>query len=174
MPATQAPGRPGGLGHQGATPAGCTVRSGVPLECLRLVRCPVALASAAAGSLRSRPYARGRWSAGLAGVTLVSRLGPGSAARRRGMTSQPASMGARAVGERPFPGRPEGTDTLPQIDHILVLMMENHTYDNWLGMLGRGPGQQPRGDGFTMAPDGQPTAANPTPDGKTQHAFHMP
>ena len=90
------------------------------------------------------------------------------------MTSQPASMGARAVGERPFPGRPEGTDTLPQIDHILVLMMENHTYDNWLGMLGRGPGQQPRGDGFTMAPDGQPTAANPTPDGKTQHAFHMP
>jgi len=61
------------------------------------------------------------------------------------MTSQAASMGARAVGERPFPDRPEGTDTLPQIDHILVLMMENHTYDNWLGMLGRGPGQQPRG-----------------------------
>ena len=46
------------------------------------------------------------------------------------MTSQAASMGARAVGERPFPDRPEGTDTLPQIDHILVLMMENHTYDN--------------------------------------------
>ena len=90
------------------------------------------------------------------------------------MTSQAASMGARAVGERPFPDRPEGTDTLPQIDHILVLMMENHTYDNWLGMLGRGPGQQPRGDGFTIGPDGQHTAANPTPDGKTQHAFHMP
>jgi len=90
------------------------------------------------------------------------------------MTSQPASMGARAVGERPFPGRPEGTDTLPQIDHILVLMMENHTYDNWLGMLGRGPGQHPRGDGFTIGPDGRPTAANPAPGGQLQHAFHMP
>ena len=66
------------------------------------------------------------------------------------------------MGERPFPGRPEGTDTLPQIDHILVLMMENHTYDNWLGMLGRGPGQHPRGDGFTIGPDGRPTAAATT------------
>lgn len=79
------------------------------------------------------------------------------------MTSQAASMGVRAVGERPFPDRPEDTNTLPQIDHILVLMMENHTYDNWVGMLGRGPGQQPRGDGFTIGPNGQPTAANPPP-----------
>jgi phospholipase C len=90
------------------------------------------------------------------------------------MTSQAANMGARAVGERPFPDLPEGTDTLPQIAHILVLMMENHTYDNWLGMLGRGPGQQPRGDGFTIGPNGQPTASNPTPDGQIQHAFPMP
>jgi len=53
-------------------------------------------------------------------------------------------------------------------------MMENHTYDNWLGMLGRGPGQHPRGDGFTIGPDGRPTAANPAPGGQLQHAFHMP
>ena len=78
------------------------------------------------------------------------------------------------MGERPFPGRPEGTDTLPQIDHILVLMMENHTYDNYLGMLGRGRGEQLRGDGFTLGSDGRPAAANPYPDGKVQHAFRMP
>jgi len=78
------------------------------------------------------------------------------------------------MGERPFPGRPEGTDTLPQIEHILVLMMENHTYDNYLGMLGRGRGEQLRGDGFTLGSDGRPTAANPYPDGKVQHAFRMP
>jgi phospholipase C len=90
------------------------------------------------------------------------------------MTSQAASTPGRAMGQRPFPDRPEGSDTLPQIDHILVLMMENHAYDNWLGMLGRGPGQRPRGDGFAIGPDGQPTAANPTPDGKVQHAFRMP
>jgi phospholipase C len=90
------------------------------------------------------------------------------------MASETAGTRARAVGERPFPDRPEGTDTLPQIDHILVLMMENHTYDYWLGMLGRGRGQRPRGDGFTIGPDGRPTAANPTADGRTQHAFPMP
>jgi phospholipase C len=35
-----------------------------------------------------------------------------------------------------------GTDSLPQIEHIVILMMENHSYDNYLGMLGG------RGDGF--------------------------
>jgi phospholipase C len=90
------------------------------------------------------------------------------------MTSEAASMPGRAVGERPFPDQPEGSDTLPQIDHILVLMMENHTYDNYLGMLGRGRREQPRGDGFTIGPDGRPTAANPNPGGEVQHAFHMP
>lgn len=63
---------------------------------------------------------------------------------------------------------------LPQIEHFLVLMMENHSYDNYLGMLGRGAGEQPRGDGFTIGPDGRPTAVNPTGTGAIQHAFHMP
>ena len=62
-------------------------------------------------------------------------------------------------GPRPQPARPPGTDLLPQIGHIVVLMMENHSYDNYLGML---PG---RGDGFPLGPDGQPDVANPGPDG---------
>jgi len=57
---------------------------------------------------------------------------------------------------------------------LLVLMLENHSYDNYLGMLGRSPGESPHGDGFVIGPDGRPTAANPTPDGKIQHAFRMP
>ena len=28
-----------------------------------------------------------------------------------------------------------GTDTIPQIEHIVILMMENHSYDNRFGML---------------------------------------
>jgi phospholipase C len=88
--------------------------------------------------------------------------------------SVPADSPGRKAGERPFPDRPEGTDTLPQIDHFLVLMLENHSYDNYLGMLGRSPGEQPRGDGFTIGADGRPTAANPAPGGATQHAFRMP
>ena len=90
------------------------------------------------------------------------------------MASETGSMGGRGAGERPFPGRPEGADTLPQIDHFLVVMMENHSYDNYLGMLGRGAGEQPRGDGFTTGPDGRPTAANPAHGGGIQHAFRMP
>ena len=41
-------------------------------------------------------------------------------------------------GDRPDPSRPAGTDMLPQIKHIVVLMMENHSFDNYLGTLGRG------------------------------------
>jgi phospholipase C len=80
----------------------------------------------------------------------------------------------RAPGSLPDPALPAGTDTLPGIDHIVVLMLENHSYDNLFGMLGRGPGETPRGDGFTLGGDGLPTAANPYGDGRIQRAFHMP
>ncbi|KIM73308.1 hypothetical protein PILCRDRAFT_730095 [Piloderma croceum F 1598] len=46
-------------------------------------------------------------------------------------------------------------------------MMENHSFDNMIGMLGRG-------DGFTLGPDGKPTAMNPYANGTIQHAFRMP
>ena len=36
-------------------------------------------------------------------------------------------------GDRPDRSRPAGTDMLPQIKHIVVLMMENHSFDNYLG-----------------------------------------
>jgi phospholipase C len=75
----------------------------------------------------------------------------------------------RPPGSRPRPDLPEGTDTLPQIEHIVVLMMENHSYDNRLGMLHR-----PGADGFRLGPHHRPLASNPYPDGRIQHAFHMP
>jgi phospholipase C len=77
--------------------------------------------------------------------------------------------GLRAPGSRPYPHLPAGTDTIPHIKHIVVLMMENHSYDNHLGMLRRAGA-----DGFTLGPGGKPTAANPYADGRIQHAFRMP
>jgi phospholipase C len=74
----------------------------------------------------------------------------------------------------PNPALAAVTDTMPQVEHVVVLMMENHSYDNFIGMLGRGPGQQPRGDGFTLGPDGIPTATNPYANGQLQRAYHMP
>jgi phospholipase C len=56
---------------------------------------------------------------------------------------------------------------MPQIEHVIVLMMENHSYDNYLGLLGRG-------DGFALGPDGQPAAVNLTSAGRPVRAFHMP
>jgi len=38
-------------------------------------------------------------------------------------------------GDRPDSSRPAGTDMLPQFKHIVVLMMENHSFDNYLGTL---------------------------------------
>jgi phospholipase C len=74
----------------------------------------------------------------------------------------------------PNPAIGPATDTMPQIEHVVVLMMENHSYDNFLGMLGRGPGRQPRGDGFTLGPGGVPTATNPYDNGQLQQAYRMP
>jgi phospholipase C len=50
----------------------------------------------------------------------------------------------------PRPDLPEGTELLPQIRHIVVLMMENHSYDNYLGMLAG------RGEGFPLDRAGKP------------------
>ncbi len=75
----------------------------------------------------------------------------------------------RQPGSLPYPDRPAGTDTIPQIEHIVALVMENHSYDNKLGMLGR-----PGADGFTLGAGGRPTATNPYSNGDIQHAFPMP
>ncbi len=66
-----------------------------------------------------------------------------AAARRR------IGAASRSWAER-SPSQP-GTDGLPQIQHIVILMMENHSYDNYLGTLAG------RGDGLTLGPDGKPT-----------------
>jgi phospholipase C len=81
-----------------------------------------------------------------------------------GSTTTTAPQGA---GLRPDPSKAEGTDTIPQIEHVIVLMMENHSYDNYFGMLRRG-------DGFTLGPEGQPTNANADANGQPITAFHMP
>jgi phospholipase C len=80
----------------------------------------------------------------------------------------------RMPGSLPHPALAAGTDTVPQIEHVVVLMMENHSYDNLFGMLGRQPGQRPRGDGFTIGYDGYPINSNPEADGKPLRAFRMP
>jgi phospholipase C len=74
----------------------------------------------------------------------------------------------RAPGPLPVPSLPPGTDLLPQITSIVVLMMENHSYDNYLGML------QGRGEGFPLGPDGEPELSNRGAGGELVRAYHLP
>jgi phospholipase C len=79
---------------------------------------------------------------------------------RRGLAAGP--------GERPRPDLPAGTDLIPAIKHIVVLMMENHSYDNYLGTL------DGRGDGLPVDASGTPTAVNVLPNGQRIGAWHLP
>jgi phospholipase C len=79
-----------------------------------------------------------------------------------------ARRGLRAYTDtRPRPDLPLGTDLIPQIKHIVVLMMENHSYDNYLGTL------TGRGEGLPLAPDGSPQAASTLPNGQVVPAHHF-
>ena len=112
-------------------------------------------------ALLGRALAQGAETLGSGGASLA----PGAAESDALAALGRATL--RQPGSRPFPGLPEGIDTMPQIEHVVVLVMENHSFDNFFGMLGRG-------DGFTLGAGGRPTASNPYPDGSVQHAFHMP
>jgi len=70
----------------------------------------------------------------------------------------------KQAGERPYPRLPEGVDTLPQIEHIVIYMQENHSYDSYFGPFHRG-------DGYRMR-HGVPRNRNTDPDGNTVSVFH--
>ena len=83
------------------------------------------------------------------------------------LTQSPARASGVMLGPgtRPNPALPEGVDTMPQVEHIVIYMQENHSFDQYFGMLGRG-------DGFTLGPDGVPTNSNPDLNGKPFPVFH--
>ncbi|MDA8342986.1 MAG: hypothetical protein M0007_12280, partial [Actinomycetota bacterium] len=104
--------------------------------------------------------------AALGGALLAgcsSRTTTGSARR---VTARTAAA-LRAPGSRPYPHLPVGHDSIPDIRHVLVFMQENYSFDNVLGMIGRG-------DGLTVDTDGRPTNTNPGPGNEVVRAFHMP
>jgi phospholipase C len=77
----------------------------------------------------------------------------------------------RSPGALPYPSRPVGrpTGALP-FDHLVIVMQENHSFDNYLGMLPRRG--QPLADGFTVNAAGEPTNWNPV--GKERmHVYHQ-
>ncbi|MCW2598458.1 MAG: hypothetical protein JWM02_287 [Frankiales bacterium] len=68
------------------------------------------------------------------------------------------------------PGRPIGAhDPRSPIQHIVIVMQENHSFDQYFGMLPRSG--QPAADGFTFDKAGHPLNSNPVKGG-TQRVFH--
>ncbi|HUY21466.1 MAG TPA: alkaline phosphatase family protein [Acidimicrobiales bacterium] len=118
------------------------------------------------GAIPRRTFLRGAAAAGLGGTgALLAACGRSSPAASSTTTTGAAGPTTRfRAGDRPFPSRAAGTDMLPEIRHIVVLMMENHSFDNYFGMLGRG-------DGFDLDARGRPRNANPGPDGTPVVAY---
>ena len=100
---------------------------------------------------------------------LAGMLGAGAAAAVAGC-APPIPYGAGGTmlppETRPYPTRSEGIDTIPQIEHVIIYMQENHSYDQYFGALDHG-------DGFTMGADGLPTNWNPDGSGNPVRAFHQ-
>ncbi len=118
-------------------------------------------------SLSSRPLSRRSLLAGAVATGLGAAVGSAAyaaAAQARGLGAGDALL---PPGSLPHPRLPPGTDTLPQIEHVVVVMMENHSFDDHLGMLGRG-------DGLTIGPNGKPVNYNPDPTGGYVRSFHNP
>jgi phospholipase C len=74
---------------------------------------------------------------------------------------------ARDAAALPDPTQPAGTDCLPQIRHIVLLMMENNSFDNYFGTLGHG-------EGFIREPDGGWGPSNQRLDGGVVRPYRFP
>ncbi|HEY4946819.1 MAG TPA: alkaline phosphatase family protein [Acidimicrobiales bacterium] len=114
----------------------------------------------------SRRALLGTAALGVAGAALAACGGGPSSAPSSTIAAGPARS-ARRVGVPPDPTAPVGSDQLPDVDHIVVVMMENHSFDNILGALGRG-------DVLARGPDGLPDATNPDGRGNRIRSFRMP
>ncbi|HYW22513.1 MAG TPA: alkaline phosphatase family protein [Terriglobales bacterium] len=87
----------------------------------------------------------------------------------------------RRPGSLPFPDRPAGEpqpDLAPElapIEHIVLVMQENHSFDSYLGMLPHRVRSRRRVDGFPrLDRDGRPAVVQEDALGQRFQAFPMP
>jgi phospholipase C len=86
----------------------------------------------------------------------------------------PAPVATRGPNSLPRPSDPVGSETMPEIETIVVLMMENHSFDNILGMLPwQVSSRHGKVDGLPSY-KGKPYAFNPDTKGTRVESFHLP
>ncbi len=79
--------------------------------------------------------------------------------------------GVRRPDSRPFPHLPAGHESLPEIRHVVVLMMENHSFDNLLGMVPHTFANRAAVDGLTRR-HGRIVNSNPDTNGRPVRSSH--
>src|SRR5580692_11155045 len=104
-----------------------------------------------------------------AGLGAASAAGLASTVGARAV--QAAAPSLRGPGAVPYPSLPLGqyTGAFP-FDHLVIVMQENHSFDNYLGMLP--VSGQPRADGFTFNKAEEPVNWNPV-GGERMYVYHQ-
>jgi phospholipase C len=97
----------------------------------------------------------------------TTKLDPSMIAALKALGKSPGDL--RLPGSVPNPRFKAGTDLLPGIENIVMLMMENHSFDNIWGTLDR-----PDVDGYTYNKDGEPVFTQKYANGTIQHLYVMP
>lgn len=75
---------------------------------------------------------------------------------------------------RPDPSRPPGTHLIPEIEHIVLLMKENHSFDNYFGTLGHGDGLPLDAQGVPLPLTGDGRQVPFQRDGTTKQLVRSP
>jgi phospholipase C len=119
------------------------------------------------GKLTRRALLRRGGSLGIAAASLG---GTGSLWRA---AAAAAGTTVREPNSLPYPKRPVGSvDATMPFDHLIVLMMENHSFDNVLGTLSRNG--QPKAEGLRFNRAGVALNSNPGVSGETVRSFPIP
>jgi phospholipase C len=106
---------------------------------------------------------------GAAGATIAY---AGSAAVPGWARTLVAPKTLRQPNSRPFPSKPVGFESMPQIEHIVIVMMENHSFDNLLGMVPHQIKSRANVDGLPVNGRGRLTSFNPDANGKRVFPKH--
>ncbi|MBV9424070.1 MAG: hypothetical protein JOZ98_14235 [Solirubrobacterales bacterium] len=107
---------------------------------------------------------------------LGAAAGAGAAIATRGLPAWarpvPGACRPRKPDSLPFPHLPAGTPSMRHIEHIVVLMMENHSFDNVLGLVPYQAAGRELVDGLTRR-RGRVVNFNPDANGNRIYAQHM-
>ena len=108
------------------------------------------------------------------GAGAAATLALGGLPARARVTASPYLPYRLRPDQLPHPDRPMGEPGIPRIEHVVLLMMENHSTDNVLGMLPHVSAARRDFDGLPVDRNGIPIASNPDNTGRHARSFALP